>query len=70
MYLASVPFESLGFPDLECCPIAETSETVAKYGTPGALLVVAGVLGGVSWMSRRWGIDPEEDAESKGEAQP
>jgi Fe-S-cluster-containing dehydrogenase component len=68
MYLASVPFESLGFPDLECCPITKTSETVATYGTPGALLVVGAMLGGVRWMSRRWSIEPDQDGKRKEEA--
>jgi len=62
MYLASVPFEALGFPQLECCPVSKTSEWVATYGTPGALLVVGGVLGGVRWMSRRWSLGSEGDA--------
>jgi hypothetical protein len=70
MYLASVPFQSLGFPDMEHSPIVETSETVATYGTPAALLVVAGMLGGVRWMSRRWSIDAERDGEHEEEAQP
>ena len=45
MYLASLPFESLGFPDLESSPITKTSEDVATYGTPGALVVVGGDAG-------------------------
>jgi Fe-S-cluster-containing dehydrogenase component len=68
MYLASVPFEALGFPQLECCPIPETSEAIATYGTPGALLVVGGMLGGVRWMSRRWSIDSEGDGQHEGGA--
>jgi Fe-S-cluster-containing dehydrogenase component len=67
MYLASVPFESLGFPEMDCCPVAKTSEAVATYGTPGALVAVGATLGGISWMSRRWRIDAEEDAETKAE---
>jgi len=68
MYLASVPFEALGFPELDCCPVPKTSEAVATYGTPAALLVVGGLLGGVHWMSKNWSIVPKEDSKIEEEA--
>ena len=68
MYLASVPFEALGFPQLDSSPVSKTSEVVAQYGTPGALIVVGAMLGGVRWMSRRWSIDPEGDLEHEEES--
>jgi hypothetical protein len=70
MYLASVPFEPLGFPALGGSPITKTSEAVATYGTPGALVVVGAMLGGVHWMSKRWSINPEGNPEHNEEAHP
>jgi formate dehydrogenase iron-sulfur subunit len=52
-YLSHVPFEKLGLPTLDSKPHAETSETVAVFGTPTALLAVAGVLTGVHWVAKR-----------------
>jgi len=63
LYIASVPFEALGFPALDGGPVTRISESVATYGTPGALLVVGAMLGGIHWMSNRWSIDSSGDSE-------
>jgi formate dehydrogenase beta subunit len=52
-YLSQVPFEKLGLPKLDPEPHAELSEAVAIYGTPSALLGVAGLLTGVYWITKR-----------------
>jgi formate dehydrogenase iron-sulfur subunit len=50
LYLSPVPFETLGFPDLETEPVTELSESVATLGTAGlaagasALLAAAYLL--------------------------
>jgi formate dehydrogenase iron-sulfur subunit len=53
MYLSPIPFEKLGFPELESEPVPELSENVAVYGTPSMLIGVAALLGGVCWVTRR-----------------
>jgi formate dehydrogenase beta subunit len=53
LYLSHVPFEKLGFPEPDSESIPELSEKVAIYGTPSALLGVAGLLTGVYWITKR-----------------
>jgi formate dehydrogenase iron-sulfur subunit len=55
MYLSPVPFDRLGtaFPTLDEEPVTEISENVAIFGTPTALLGVAGLLTGVYWITKR-----------------
>jgi Fe-S-cluster-containing dehydrogenase component len=69
LYIASVPFNALGFPALDSGPVTSVSEAVATYGTPGALLVVGAMLGGIHWMSKRWTIDSIRDEEQSEEEQ-
>jgi formate dehydrogenase beta subunit len=52
-YLSHVPFEELGLPTLDPEPHPELSNNVAAFGTPTALLAVAGVLTGVNWVTKR-----------------
>jgi formate dehydrogenase iron-sulfur subunit len=52
-YLSHVPFEKLGLPKLDPKPHPELSNNVATFGTPTALLAVAGVLTGVHWVTKR-----------------
>lgn len=52
-YLSHVPFEKLGLPDYGHEPAPELSNGVAVYGTPSALLGVAGLLTGVFWVTKR-----------------
>jgi formate dehydrogenase iron-sulfur subunit len=69
MYISSIPFEKLGFPDLESEPVPELSENVAIYGTPSMLVGVAALLGGVYWVTqRRTEQMAKSDVEGKGEA--
>jgi formate dehydrogenase iron-sulfur subunit len=51
MYISAVPFEELGFPELDSEPVPELSDTVAIYGTPSMLLGVAALLGGIYWAT-------------------
>ena len=53
MYVASVPFGELGFPELDSEPVPKLSENVAIYGTPSILVGVAALLGGVYWITKR-----------------
>jgi formate dehydrogenase iron-sulfur subunit len=53
MYLAPVPFEELGFPELDSEPVPELSEDLAVYGTPSMLVGVAALLGGMYWFTKR-----------------
>jgi hypothetical protein len=53
MYLAPVPFEELGFPELDSEPVPELSENLAVYGTPSMLVGVAALLGGMYWFTKR-----------------
>jgi formate dehydrogenase iron-sulfur subunit len=54
LYLSSIPFEKLGFPNLDSEPVTELSEAVATYGTPGVALSVASLLGGLYyWFSNQ-----------------
>jgi formate dehydrogenase iron-sulfur subunit len=69
MYISSIPFEKLGFPELESEPVPELSENVAIYGTPSMLVGVAALLGGVYWVTqRRTEQMAKSDVEGKGEA--
>ena len=52
-YLSHVPFEKLGLPNLDPEPHPELSNNVATFGTPTALLAVAGFLTGVHWFAKR-----------------
>jgi hypothetical protein len=65
MYLSPVPFDTLreAFPDVGNESAPELSETVATYGTPLALLGVAGVLAGVYRFTKR---REEQMAKSRG----
>jgi formate dehydrogenase beta subunit len=53
LYLSHVPFEKLGLPKLDSKPAPELSEAVATFGTPSALLAVAGALTGIYWSTKR-----------------
>jgi formate dehydrogenase iron-sulfur subunit len=53
LYLSHVPFEKIGLPRVSAKPHAELSEEIANFGTPSALLAVAGVLAAVHWVSKR-----------------
>jgi formate dehydrogenase iron-sulfur subunit len=53
LYLSSVPFEKLGLPDLGSEPMPELSDKVVAAATPIMLLVVAGLMSGVYWATKR-----------------
>jgi formate dehydrogenase iron-sulfur subunit len=53
LYISSVPFVKLGFPEFDSEPVPQLSENVAIYGTPSMLAGVAALLGGVYWVTRR-----------------
>lgn len=61
MYMSSVPFKELGFPELDSEPIPELSENVAIYGTPSMLVGVAALLGGIYWVTRRLADGKQEE---------
>ncbi|MBN1314948.1 MAG: 4Fe-4S binding protein, partial [Anaerolineales bacterium] len=53
MYISPVPFDTLRhFPALSEHPVPEISENVAVYGTPTALIAVAGALAGVYFATK------------------
>lgn len=53
LYLSPVSFDKLGFPILKQEPATKLSEAVALYGTPGMILSVGLLLGGVHyWFTR------------------
>lgn len=53
LYLSPVPFAELGFPTARPEPVTKLSETVATYGTPGVIVSLALLLGGVyHWFTR------------------
>jgi formate dehydrogenase iron-sulfur subunit len=53
MYISPVPFDTLrNFPALSEHPVPEISENVAIYGTPTALIAVAGALAGVYFATK------------------
>ena len=54
LYLSPVLFSQLGdtFPELDEQPVPEISEKVAIYGTPSALIGVAGVLAGIYFATK------------------
>lgn len=54
MYLSPVPFEELGFPELDTEPVTELSEAVATYGTAGVAASATVLLGGLYyWFNGR-----------------
>jgi formate dehydrogenase iron-sulfur subunit len=55
LYLASVPFEGLGFPTLEREPFPELSERMGSFVIPGILLGGPFILAGIRYMSRALG---------------
>lgn len=53
IYVSPVPFAELGFPTAAAEPVTRLSEAVAVFGTPGAALSVALLLGGAyQWFAR------------------
>jgi formate dehydrogenase iron-sulfur subunit len=52
LYLASVPFSTLGFPTLGSEPISQKAETVMNY-TPLTALAVASIASALHWVTRR-----------------
>jgi formate dehydrogenase iron-sulfur subunit len=70
MYLSSVPFSMLGdaFPDVGKEPVPELSEALATFGTPIALLAVAGALAGVYSITKRRAEQAGESGETRKEA--
>jgi formate dehydrogenase iron-sulfur subunit len=53
MYLSPVPFDEIGFPELDAEPVPELSEGLAVYGTPSMLAGVTALLGGLYWFTKR-----------------
>ena len=53
MYLSSVSFGEIGFPELDAEPVPELSESLAVYGTPSMLAGVTVLLGGLYWFTKR-----------------
>jgi len=53
LYLSPVPFEELGFPEVEPEPVTGLSEAVATFGTAGLATSVSAVLAGAYyWFGR------------------
>lgn len=67
MYLSSVPFEALGFPQFKTEPVTGLSEAVATYGTAGVAASVAVMLGGFYLLNhRRNGLEFEAPSAKEG----
>jgi Fe-S-cluster-containing dehydrogenase component len=64
LYLAAVPFEQLGLPELSERPVPELSETIQHGIYKGFIAPVAlyGVLAGVMLRNRRRDDSPEEES--------
>lgn len=63
LYLSSVPFAELGFPELGEEPISRYSEA-AMATVPGTLAGVAAAMGGIYWIIRRREKLKDEERES------
>jgi formate dehydrogenase iron-sulfur subunit len=61
MYISSVSFEELDFPDLDSESVPELSDNVAIYGTPSMLAGVAALLGGIYWVTKRRAEGKQEE---------
>jgi formate dehydrogenase iron-sulfur subunit len=62
LYVSPVPFAGLGFPNAGAEPVTRLSEAVATFGTPGAALSVALLLGGAyHWFTHLEGSRPAEE---------
>lgn len=53
LHLSPIPFEEVGLPTLDPEPVPALSEKAAIYGTTSTLIGVAGLLGGIYWLTKR-----------------
>ena len=72
LYLASEPFETIGFPTLDSAPPPELTETIqhAAVGQMILPLSLYGVLGAIMWLTgflRKGGDKPDQDQSGKGD---
>jgi Fe-S-cluster-containing dehydrogenase component len=59
LFIAAVPFDKLGFPDLDSEPVTQSSTTVMN-ATPAIVTLAVPLLGGLYWLLRHPETEKEE----------